>query len=156
MGSIMEENNLNQNIQTEFLQNLKIKFFMSPVDGRGVVATDNISKGEIVERCPLIPLMNRSRYQNEPSVWKYCFPKPLCECSECKNHGFMFFMIAGHGMIYNHQDKNNADMSFYFNNLYVDIIANKDIKSGEEIFVNYGEEYFKNMPKKSIEDVLQK
>jgi SET domain-containing protein len=63
-------------------------------------------------------------------------------------------MVAGNGMMYNHQDDNNAETSFNFTQLYADIIALKPIKSGEEIFVNYGEEYFKNIPKKSLKDVI--
>lgn len=141
-------------ISVDYLESLKIKFYMSPIDGRGVVATQDISQHEVIERCPLIPLMNRSRYQLEPSIWKYCYPKPLCDCAECKNHGFLFFMVAGHGMIYNHQDDNNADMHFNFTKLYVDIVAKRDIKKGEEVFVNYGEDYFKNIQKKSVKDVV--
>ncbi len=152
----MDKDTVSNDISADYFQSTKIKCFMSPIDGRGVVATQDISQYEVIERCPLIPLMNRSRYQLEPAVWKYCYPKPLCDCSECKNHGFLFFMVAGYGMIYNHQDENNVDMAFNFPKLYVDIIAKKPIKAGEEIFVNYGEEYFKNMPKKSLSDVLQK
>lgn len=142
------------NITVDYLESTKIKFFMSPIDGRGVVATQDISEREIIERCPMVPLMNRSRYQLEPTVWRYCYPKPLCDCSDCKNHGFLFFMVAGHGMIYNHQDDNNADIVFNFPKLYADVIAKKEIKKGEEVFVNYGEDYFKNIEKKSLKDVI--
>lgn len=138
----------------QFFINAKIKLFMSPIEGRGVVAVSDIEQNEIIERCPLIPLANRSRYQLEPMIWKYCYPKPLCPCNDCKNHGFTFFMVAGNGMMYNHQDENNAETSFNFSQLYADIVAIKPIKAGEEIFVNYGEEYFKNIPKKSLKDVL--
>lgn len=142
--------------QVSFGEVKKIKFYMSPIHGRGVVATQDIEQNEIIERCPLIPLMHRSRYQTEPNIWRYCYPKPLCDCTECNNHGFLFFMVTGHGMIYNHQDNNNARMQFNFKELYVDVIAVRPIKSGEEVFVTYGEEYFKNIPKKSIEDVIPK
>lgn len=140
----------------QFLDNLKIKFFMSPIDGRGVVATQDIDQNELIERCPIIPLSNRSRYQLEPMIWRYCYPKPLCECNDCKNHGFLFFMVAGHGMMYNHQDNHNADISFNFTQLYADIIAKRPIKKDEEVFVNYGPDYFNKIPKKSVEDVVSK
>lgn len=151
-----EDNNQTQPITpVQFFVNSKIKLFMSPIDGRGVVAVSDIQQNEVIERCPLIPLSNRSRYQLEPMIWKYCYPKPICPCNECKNHGFLFYMVAGNGMMYNHQDEHNAEISFNFNELYADLIAKTPIKSGEEIFVNYGPEYFKNLPKKSIKDVLQ-
>ena len=59
-------------------------------------------------------------------------------------------MVLGYGMIYNHQDNNNAVWQFNYQNLYADIIATRDIQINEEIFVNYGINYFEKMTKKVI------
>jgi hypothetical protein len=56
-------------------------------------------------------------------------------------------LVLGHGMIYNHQDDHNADWSFNHQLLYADVIANRPIKKGSEIFVSYGPNYFNNREK---------
>jgi len=149
----MENSTLQINTDFVFVDKLKIKFGLSKIDGRGVFATEKIYKDELIERCPLIQLQNRSRYHTDYTIWKYCFPKPLCDCDECKNHGFMFYMMSGHGMIYNHQDDNNATVKFNYKDGYADFIAIKDIDINEEVFVNYGNDYFKNLEKRLVKDV---
>lgn len=130
-----------------FVDEYKIKYGYSAVGGRGVFATKNIQTGELIERCPLVPLVLRSKQQTDPAIWSYCYTKPLCDCNECKTNGFLFYMVLGHGMVYNHQDNNNAEMKFDHKNLFVDIIANRDIENGKEVFVTYGPKYFSNRPK---------
>ena len=56
-------------------------------------------------------------------------------------------MVLGYGMVYNHQDIPNTKWEFKYNLEYADVVASKDIKKGQEIFVTYGTEYFKNRPK---------
>jgi hypothetical protein len=136
-----------KNAPFPFVQTYKIKYGHSLVGGRGVFATDNIEEGELIERCPLVPLQLRSKQQTDNAIWSYCYTKPLCECNECKTNGFIFYMVLGHGMVYNHQDHNIADMKFNHKDLYVDIIANRAIRKGEEIFVTYGDNYFQHRPK---------
>jgi len=131
----------------EYLKNNKAYIAQSKVSGRGVFALNDIAVGEVIEICPMVPLINRSRYQLEPNIWKYCYTKPLCDCADCKNHGFLFYMVAGYGMMYNHQDNNTATFRFDYNELVGTVIAIKEIKAGEEIFVNYGPDYFKNITK---------
>jgi hypothetical protein len=56
-------------------------------------------------------------------------------------------MILGYGMLYNHQDDANTTWKFDYNNSFADVIANRDIKSDSEIFVDYGVKYFYNKEK---------
>ena len=128
----------------DFLPINKIKLGNSPIHGRGVFAAVDIKRGEILERCPLIQMGNRSKCQTDPVVYSYMYAQPPCDCYECANHGFLFFMALGYGMIYNHQDKPNALWKFNYSQLFGDVIAIKDIKANEEIFVNYGNMYFNN------------
>ena len=116
----------------------------SPIQGRGVFARENINKGEVVERCPLIEMSYRSKYQLDPQIFAYMYAQPPCSCPECDKHGFVLHMALGYGMMYNHQDQPNALWKFNYSQLLGDIIAVKDIKSGEEIFVSYGNCYFDN------------
>lgn len=135
-----------------FIQSTKIKIDYSPIHFRGIFATDDIKSGEIIERCPMVPLAFRSRYHSDPQIWDYLYSQPMCPCSECKNHGFVFHMVLGYGMLYNHQDIPNTKWSFNFQQLFADVVAVKDISKGEEIFVSYGDKYFKNREKSGQPD----
>lgn len=114
----------------------------SLVHGRGVIATAKISKNEVVERCPLIEMEYRSKYQLDPQIFGYMYAQPPCSCDDCKKHGFIFHMVLGYGMLYNHQDNPNALWKFNYSQLLADVVATKDINIGEEIFVSYGNCYF--------------
>lgn len=126
----------------DFLPIDKIKLGHSRIHGRGVFASKNIKRGEIIERCPLIQMENRSKYQTDGTVYSHMYAQPPCDCYECTNHGFLFFMAFGYGMLYNHQDKPNALWKFNYTQLFGDVIAVKDISADEEIFVSYGNMYF--------------
>lgn len=146
----------NQNTEIEnppfvFPDKYKLAIKHSKVGGVGVFATDDIQEQELIEKCVVVPLENRSKYHTDGAIWSYCFTKPLCECNECKRHGFMFLMVLGHGMIYNHQDDHSADMLFDYKNMIVDIVANRKINKGDEIFVSYGNKYFTARPKITLE-----
>lgn len=135
----------------EYIQAKKIIIGTSQVHFRGVFATEDILSEEIIERCPLVPLANRSKYQNDSQIWDYLYAQPTCPCSECKNHGFVFHMVLGYGMLYNHSDTPNTVWKFDFNNLIADVVAQRDIKSGEEIFVTYGSQYFQSKNRQKLE-----
>lgn len=133
--------------EIEFLRPSKIIIGYSKIHFRGVLATEDIKEGEIVERCPMVPLGFRSRYHQDPQIWNYLYSQPPCPCNECKNHGFVFHMVLGYGMLYNHQDDPNCKWNFDFQKLVADVIAQRKILAGEEIFVSYGSNYFKNREK---------
>jgi len=135
---------------TTFIQPKKIIVNSSSIQGNGVFATEDISAGELIERCPMVRLTWRSNYIQEPTIWKYCYTQPKCDCSDCKNHGFYFWMVLGYGMIYNHQDDPNTKWEFNYDEAYADVIALSDIKKNQEIFVTYGSSYFRNKPKVTL------
>jgi SET domain-containing protein len=114
----------------------------SKIQGRGVFSLVDIKKGEIIERCPLIEMEYRSKYQLDPTIFAYLYAQPPCDCEECTKHGFVLNMALGYGMMYNHQDSPNALWKFNYTQSLGDVIAIKDIKANEEIFVSYGNCYF--------------
>jgi len=131
----------------------KIRLDYSPIHGKGVFATEIIEQGELIERCPMKIMGFRMNYHKDPVIWSYMFTH-ACPCDECKRHGGHFLMVMGYGQIYNHQEENSASISFDLKNEVADITALKRIEKGEEIFVNYGPNYFKNreridLPKKT-------
>ena len=113
---------------------------------RAVFATEDIRPGDLIERCPLELLSFRMNYHKDPTIYSHMFTHS-CPCQECKTHGGHFVMVMGFGQMYNHQDDNSADIKFDLVNKIADIHARKEIKSGEEIFLNYGSNYFKNRKK---------
>lgn len=142
------------NAPLEFVKSPKVYIDYSLVGGRGIFALEDIKEGDLIERCILVPMELRSNDQKDRAVWTYCYTKPLCDCSICKEHGFLFYMVLGYGMIYNHQDDNNAEMIFDHKNYYVDIKALKNISKDQEVFVYYGKSYFNSRPKVIIDNNL--
>lgn len=128
----------------EYLRPTRVVVGDSKIAGRGVFAVEDIKKGEVVERCPLIELEYRSKYQLDPTIFAYSYAQPPCNCYECEKHGFVLHMALGYGMLYNHQEKPNALWKFNYTQLLGDIIAIQDISKGSEIFINYGNCYFNN------------
>jgi len=144
---MVEKENFETISGIEFYSPSKIIIKQSTIHGRGVFANQDIQEGEIVERCPTIALGFRSRYHSDPQIYRYLYGQPMCPCNECKTHGFIFHMVLGYGMIYNHQDNANTTWKFDYANSIADVIANRDIKKGDEIFVDYGTKYFHDMEK---------
>lgn len=136
----------------DFLQPKKIILGNSKIQGRGVFATNDIEVGEIIERCPMIQMEYRSKYQLDPQIFNYMYAQLPCKCEECQKHGFIFHMVGGYGMMYNHQDDPNAKWKFNYTQLLGDVIAVKPIKKNEEIFISYGNVYFNDKVKKDAKD----
>jgi SET domain-containing protein len=136
----------------DFIQSKKIVLGNSKIHGRGVFATEDIHIGEIIERCPMIQLEYRSKYQIEPQIFNYMYAQPPCKCDDCKKHGFLFHMVLGYGMMYNHQDTPNAKWKFNYSQLLTDVISVQPIKKDQEIFISYGNVYFQDKVKKDAEN----
>ncbi len=145
----MDNNDNNPKIipDIDYVYPSKVTIKKSLIQGLGIFSTEDIKTDELIERCPLVPLAFRSRYHTDPQIYRYLYTQPLCPCQECKRHGFVLHMALGYGMIYNHQDEPNAVWKFNWEHSYADVIANKDILAGEEIYVNYGPNYFKDKEK---------
>lgn len=139
---IQEFENLKENLYPA-PNNIEVKFINSEV-GLGVFATKKIKKNSIIERCPMVSLGWRSKYQGDKQLHRYLYTNGPCQCMECQVHGFQMFMVLGYGMIYNHKDIPNSMWKFNFKNLYADVVAQDNIEKGKQIFVSYGNEYFKD------------
>jgi len=100
----------------------------SPIHGRGVFASENIKKGEVLEECHYIPVPNDIAYPDILNEHFFSWPKG----------GMGLVICLGYGSIFNHSDYEfNADWE-------TDTVKNKliffslrDIRPGEEIFTNY-------------------
>ena len=107
----------------------------SPVsDGefnRGVFATEDIPKGTMFHQAPVIAYPNEQHEHIEKTLLAdYAFEYGI-------NHTAV---LLGYGMLFNHSYHANADYEINFDNHSFDFFAHKDIKAGEEIFINYNGE----------------
>jgi len=102
----------------------------SPNRGRGVFATEAIQMNTTIEIAPVIVLTKEHRVLVEQTLlYDYIFEWGEDDKSAA--------VALGYVSIYNHAIKANCryDMDIEFETM--SIITNRDIKQGEELFINY-------------------
>ena len=100
--------------------------------GMGVFARYPISKNEIIEYSPISGCF-REPWNNTPESLKhivFSFP----------NNSDTYVIGLGYLSLYNHDDNNNSVWTTTDDGLYITAI--RDIESGEELCVNYGDAYW--------------
>ena len=106
---------------------IKIYSTASKSRGRGVYASENIKKGEIVEVAPILILDFEEFIDTR---WNLLFE-------------YYFWLddyvvlALGYGSLYNHSDFPNASYKINQKDKLITFKAVKDIKKGEEISFNY-------------------
>jgi SET domain-containing protein len=106
----------------------KIAVRKSRMHGFGVFALKKIRKGEIIEECYALI----SRRGGDKKLEDYYF--------DADGH---YAILFGFGCIYNHLDDPNADYVINRRTNIATFKAEKTIQKGEEIYVSYGDEWFK-------------
>ncbi|OES44647.1 SET domain-containing protein [Domibacillus iocasae] len=95
---------------------------------RGVFATRDIKKGEMLHEAPVIPYPNDQHVHIEKTLLAdYAFEYGA-------NHTAM---LLGYGMLFNHSYEPNAVYDIHFDSHSFKFYAYRDIKAGEEILINY-------------------
>ncbi|MFC7321253.1 SET domain-containing protein [Halobacillus campisalis] len=95
---------------------------------RGVFATRDIAKSELIHQAPVIPYPNEEHdFIEKTRLADYAF-----EYGE--NHSAF---VLGYGMMFNHSYEPNANYKINFENDTFDFYAYRDIKAGEEVLINY-------------------
>lgn len=103
--------------------------------GLGVFALKNIKEGEIIERCPVIQIP-----AVQYNIIKYSiFNEYIYEASD--RGGETAKLCLGLGSLYNHSDAPNTGY-YGVNARYMEFYAVRNIKKGEQLFIDYGEEYW--------------
>ena len=98
---------------------------------RGVFATRDIKKGELLHEAPVIAYPNKEHVFIEKTILAdYAFEYGI-------NHTAI---LLGYGMLFNHSYTPNAVYDINFDNHTFDFYAYTDIKAGEEILINYNGE----------------
>ncbi|MBS1654965.1 MAG: SET domain-containing protein-lysine N-methyltransferase [Bacteroidetes bacterium] len=106
--------------------------FVAPTEkmGRGVFTSEDISSGTIIEIAPVIVMTTEERkLLDQTKLHDYIF-----EWGEEKNH---CCMALGYVPVYNHSYPSNCDYEMDFDNQLISIRSMRDIKAGEELFINY-------------------
>jgi SET domain-containing protein len=102
----------------------------SPKRGRGVFATADIKKGTVIEISPVVVLSEKERKTVEQTIlFDYIF-----EWGENKKKACV---ALGYVSLYNHNYTANCEYEMDFKKRIMTITTVKNIKQGEELFVNY-------------------
>jgi uncharacterized protein len=98
--------------------------------GRGVYTRNSIPEGEIIEVAPVIVMNAQDRiHLDKTLLHDYIF-----EWGEERNQ---CCMALGLVPIYNHSYQANCEYDMYFNKETITVKAIRDIKAGEELYINY-------------------
>ncbi len=98
--------------------------------GRGVFATADVRKGEIVEVCPTLDVESKDV---SGRMDDYVFSSNAGEG--------ISRLILGYGMLYNHADEPDIEHVEHGED-EVAMIALRDIREGQEIMLSYGREWW--------------
>lgn len=102
----------------------------SPKRGRGVFAVKNIKKGTVIEISPVIVLSPEERKAIEKTLlFHYVF-----EWGDDKKKAAV---ALGYVSMYNHSYDANCEYEMEFGKKRMTVRAVKDIKKGEELYINY-------------------
>lgn len=108
---------------------MKIEARKSKLGGRGVFATADIKKGEVIERAEVIDLKPEDRkHIDRSTIFNYYF---------IGNSNKEVFLALGFGSLYNHADDPNAITGEFDSKHRLIYRARKPIKKGEEILIHY-------------------
>lgn len=107
----------------------KLVIKKSPLHGYGVFANQHIKAGEIIEECYALTV---TAEEDAPSLSNYLF----------STHTSDWRLLLGFGSIYNHARDFSATISYDETRGVTIFHASKSIRRGEEIFIDYGEEWF--------------
>ena len=95
---------------------------------RGIIAEEEIVKGQVIERCPVIVYTNEEAELMRPTmIEQYSFTWD-------EEHEAL---VLGYGSLYNHSYSPNVEVDFDYKNAEAFYTALCDIKAGEELFINY-------------------
>lgn len=95
---------------------------------RGLIAVENIKKGRVLERCPLVLMdIKNEKFLEKTELGVYYF-----DYNKKYNA-----IVLGYGTLMNHSFKPNSDVWYNFKNKSITFKAIKNIKKGEEITFEY-------------------
>ena len=109
-----------------------VRIDTSTVSGRGAFADRAISSGEIIERCPALEVSDKDV---GGELLNYVF---------YGNEQNLRLVAMGYGMLFNHSPQPNVAYYRDDSPLGAELVlyALRDIRKGEELFYNYGDDWW--------------
>jgi hypothetical protein len=110
-----------------------------PKRGRGVVAAQDIKKGDLIERSPVLIIPSRDRAAVDPTVifaYVFMWEKEMVE-QDLYCHVGRSAIALGFTSLLNHSYSPNAEFIRHIDDLMIDIVALTDIESGDEVTIDY-------------------
>ena len=106
----------------------------SPLHGLGVFACVDFAKDSVIERCFYL-VIDDDDLQEINRLNDYLFTSPDVKSD--------YLCVLGYGMIYNHGAPPNAAWQIADDdNRFIEFTALHDIRAGDEILHDYGEDYW--------------
>ena len=106
----------------------------SPLHGLGVFACVDLAKDSVIERCFYL-VIDDDDLQEINRLNDYLFTSPDVKSD--------YLCVLGCGMIYNHGTPPNAEWQIADDdNRFIEFTALHDIRAGDEILHDYGEDYW--------------
>lgn len=121
-----------------YYTNPKIEVRKSKIHGVGVYARKSIAKHEVLEECHYIILKNAQWDKVPKPLWEYVFSWT----NEMADNKARAAVVFGSGALYNSSKKPNADWETSVKKNRFIFFATRKIKKGDEILVDYGEDYW--------------
>jgi SET domain-containing protein len=115
--------------------------FIAPsrLGGRGVYTSGKIARGTIVEIAPVIVMKKDERVLlDQTLLHDYIF--------EWGEDHSLCCMALGYVSIYNHSYESNCEYEMDFEHQNISIKAMREIKEGEELFINYNGDWDDKTP----------
>jgi SET domain-containing protein len=98
--------------------------------GRGVFTTGNLDKGTVIEISPVIVMTREDRtWLDKTLLHDYIFEWGTDRKQCC--------MALGYVPLYNHSYRSNCEYEMDFEQQLISVKTVRDIRAGEELFINY-------------------
>jgi len=110
----------------------RVEFSKRPGGEYTVLAKTQFARGEIVEICPVVILGEEAKTIDR-------LKDIIFEIDRDKNE---WALVLGYGSLYRHSDKANLDYAYNRLTKQMYFITNKTVKHGEELSINYGQDYW--------------
>jgi len=107
--------------------------------GRGVFTSENIPAGTLIEVSPVIVMTDQDRTLiDQTLLHDYIFEWGVKKKQCC--------MALGYIALYNHRYRSNCEYEMDYDRQVISIKTMRDIRSGEELFINYNGDWNNEKP----------
>ena len=129
----------------------KIHIKSSSVHGRGIFASEDIQKGELIETAPIAIMQKNYKQPHEWSSPDLMFLRYNSGWGTWLEEN-LTCMTFGYASLYNHSDLPNVEYKKDFENEAINFYAKENIKAGEECFIFYWKNFKTAFAREDIDD----